>query len=98
MRLFFGTRGISIRSFVRPPVGLSVRWSVVIESKSRNTSVLNTYCVCMCGGGEEVELLTGVGCPCPPVCGGSTNRLERLKPRAPRPKGASHEYISALKI
>ena len=62
---------LSVRPFVSWCVGPSVRRSVLIESKSGKTSVLDTVCVCLCvegvGVGDGVEVRMGVGCPCPPV-------------------------------
>ena len=46
--------------FVGPLVHLLVRWFVVIELKSGETSVLNSLCV-------VVGVWMGVGCPCPPA-------------------------------
>ena len=63
VNLFFLVADTQLYKRLCPSVGPLVRPSVmVIESKSGKTSVLDTFCVCLCVEGVWVGVWMGFGC------------------------------------
>ena len=56
----------SVRPLVHPSVGPSVGPLVMIELKSGKTSVLDTFCVCLCVEGVGVGVWMGLDAPAHP--------------------------------